>query len=61
VLLAAYEYSQTDRHGSCGFVVVLWLLVLTADAQEKQEKKDFSYTVGPAAVVSITNNYGPSR
>jgi len=42
-----------------GFVVVLWLLALTAAAQEKQEKKDFSYTVGPAAVVSITNNYGP--
>src|SRR6202158_4502176 len=37
-------------------VVVISLLALTAAAQEK---KEFTYTVGPRAVVSITNNYGP--
>jgi DUF4097 and DUF4098 domain-containing protein YvlB len=38
--------------------VVISLLTLTVVAQEK-EKKEFRYTVGPGAVVSITNNYGP--
>ncbi len=38
--------------------VVISLLALTAAAQEK-EKKEFTYNVGPRAVVSITNNYGP--
>ena len=37
-------------------VIVIWLLALTAAAQEKRE---FTYNVGPRAVVSITNNYGP--
>jgi len=37
-------------------VIVIWLLALTAAAQEK---KEFTYNVGPRAVVSITNNYGP--
>ena len=37
-------------------MVVISLLALTAAAQEK---KEFTYTVGPRAVVSITNNYGP--
>jgi DUF4097 and DUF4098 domain-containing protein YvlB len=37
-------------------VVAISLLALTAVAQEK---KEFTYTVGPRAVVSITNNYGP--
>jgi DUF4097 and DUF4098 domain-containing protein YvlB len=37
-------------------VVVITLLALTAAAQEK---KEITYTVGPKAVVSITNNYGP--
>jgi hypothetical protein len=37
-------------------VIVISLLALTAAAQEK---KEFSYNVGPRAVVSITNNYGP--
>ena len=37
-------------------VVVISLLALTAAAQEK---KEFTYNVGPRAVVSITNNYGP--
>ena len=36
--------------------VAMCLLGLTAAAQEKQ---DVSYTVGPGAVISITNNYGP--
>ena len=39
-----------------GLAVAISLLALTASAQEK---KDFTYTVGAAAVVSITNNYGP--
>ena len=44
-----------------GLVVAIALLALPAAAQdkEKQEKKDFSYAVGPGAVISITNNYGP--
>jgi hypothetical protein len=37
-------------------VIVIWLLALSAAAQEKRE---FTYNVGPRAVVSITNNYGP--
>jgi Putative adhesin len=37
-------------------LVVLSLLSLLAAAQEK---KEFSCTVGPGAVISITNNYGP--
>ena len=37
-------------------VIVISLLALTAAAQEK---KEFTYNVGPRAVVSITNNYGP--
>ncbi|MGH9546442.1 MAG: DUF4097 family beta strand repeat-containing protein [Terriglobales bacterium] len=40
--------------------IVISLLTLTVVAQERnQEKKEISYTVGPGAVVSITNNYGP--
>jgi len=37
-------------------VIVISLLALSAEAQDK---KEFTYTVGPKAVVSITNNYGP--
>jgi DUF4097 and DUF4098 domain-containing protein YvlB len=37
-------------------VIVISLLALSAAAQDK---KEFTYTVGPKAVVSITNNYGP--
>ena len=37
-------------------MVVISLLALTAAAQDK---KEFTYNVGPRAVVSITNNYGP--
>lgn len=36
--------------------VIICLLALSAAAQEK---KEFTYNVGPRAVVSITNNYGP--
>ena len=40
--------------------IVLSLLTLAVVAQESnQEKKEITYTVGPGAVVSITNNYGP--
>jgi DUF4097 and DUF4098 domain-containing protein YvlB len=45
------------RAGVLLFAVAL--LALSAAAQEKQEKKDVSYTVGPGAVICITNNYGP--
>src|ERR1700675_3263975 len=37
-------------------LAVLSLLSLLAAAQEQNE---FSCTVGPGAVISITNNYGP--
>src|SRR5450432_1464327 len=39
-----------------GVVIAISLLALTAAAQEK---KEYTYNVGPRAVVSITNNYGP--
>ena len=39
-----------------GLLVAISLLPVMAKAQEKQ---DLSYTVGPGAVISITNNYGP--
>ena len=39
-----------------GLTMAIGLLTATANAQEK---KEFSYTVGPGAVISITNNYGP--
>src|SRR5882724_3368185 len=46
-----------------GVVIVVSLLALTAAAQnaasQSKDKKEFTYSVGPRAVVSITNNYGP--
>jgi hypothetical protein len=39
--------------------ITVSLLALAGAAQETPEKKDFSYAVGPGAVISITNNYGP--
>jgi len=42
-----------------GIVVAISLFALGAAAQEKQEKKELTYPVGPGAVISITNNYGP--
>jgi Toastrack DUF4097 len=41
-----------------GVVIAISLLALSAAAQDN-DKKEFTYTVGPRAVVSITNNYGP--
>jgi hypothetical protein len=38
-------------------VVMFPILSLLASAQDK---KEFSYTVGPRAVISITNHYGPT-
>jgi len=40
-------------------ILLFALFALAAAAQEKQEKKEVSYAVGPGAVISITNNYGP--
>ena len=42
-----------------GIALAISLLALTSSAQENQENKEFSYAVGPGAVISITNNYGP--
>src|SRR5437660_1637351 len=42
-----------------GIVFTISLLALTAVSQERQASKSSSYAVGPGAVVSITNNYGP--
>jgi DUF4097 and DUF4098 domain-containing protein YvlB len=39
-----------------GVVIVISLMALSAAAQDK---KEFTFNVGPKAVVSITNNYGP--
>src|SRR5438105_7908618 len=36
--------------------VLILVITLSVTAQEN---KEFRYTVGPRAVVSITNNYGP--
>jgi putative adhesin len=41
-----------------GIVIVIAFLALSAAAQDN-DKKELTYTVGPRAVVSITNNYGP--
>jgi len=45
-----------NREVPTAVVVAVFLLSLSANAQEK---KGFSYAVGPGAVISITNNYGP--
>jgi DUF4097 and DUF4098 domain-containing protein YvlB len=42
-----------------GIVFTISLLALIAASQERQASKSSSYAVGPGAVVSITNNYGP--
>src|SRR6478672_12633926 len=39
-----------------GVMIAIALLAMSAAAQDK---KEFTYNVGPRAVVSITNNYGP--
>jgi DUF4097 and DUF4098 domain-containing protein YvlB len=48
----AWKHSRISTE----LLVVFSLLSLLAAAQEK---KEFSCTVGPLAVISITNNYGP--
>jgi DUF4097 and DUF4098 domain-containing protein YvlB len=48
--------ARTHSRISTVLLVVFSLLSLLAAAQEK---KEFSCTVGPLAVISITNNYGP--
>ena len=48
----ARKYSRI----STVLLAVFSLLSLLAVAQEK---KEFSCTVGPGAVISVTNNYGP--
>jgi hypothetical protein len=49
--------TNARRHSRISTVLLaVSLLSLLAAAQEK---KEFSYTVGPGAVISITNNYGP--
>jgi Putative adhesin len=50
--------TNAQKHSRISMVllVVFSLLSLLAAAQEK---KEFSCTVGPLAVISITNNYGP--
>src|ERR1017187_5385386 len=47
--------ARSHSRVSAVLVVVLPILSLLAAAQEK---KEFRYTVGPKAIVSITNNYG---
>lgn len=39
-----------------GLVITIALLAMSVTAQDK---KEFTYNVGPRAVVAITNNYGP--
>ena len=50
--------TNVPKHSRVSTVVlaVFSLLSLVAAAQEK---KEFRYTVGPKAVISITNDYGP--
>src|SRR5258708_29171568 len=48
--------ARKHSRSSTVLLAVFSLLSLLAAAQEK---KEFSYAVGPGAVISITNNYGP--
>src|SRR6202163_683385 len=48
--------ARKDSRLSTVLMAVFSLLSLLAAAQEK---KEFTCTVGPGAVISITNNYGP--
>jgi hypothetical protein len=49
----------TARKHSTISAVLLALFSLLSLLAAAQEKKEFSCTVGPGAVISITNNYGP--
>src|SRR5258708_11494850 len=48
--------ARKHSRSSTVLLAVFSLLSLLAAAQEK---KEFSCTVGPGAVISVTNNYGP--
>lgn len=41
------------------YAVLLAALPLLSLQTSAQDRKEFSYTVGPKAVISVTNNYGP--
>lgn len=41
------------------WTVLVAVFLLPSVMAFAQQKKEFSYTVGPQAVISITNNYGP--
>ena len=47
------------RRHSRNSTVLLAVFPLLSWLAAAQEKKEFSCTVGPGAVISITNNYGP--
>jgi hypothetical protein len=47
------------KHSSISIVLVAVFFTLLSFLAAAQERKEFSYTVGPGAVISLTNNYGP--
>jgi hypothetical protein len=47
------------KHSRIPTVLLAVFFLLSLLAAAAQEKKEFSCTVGPGALISITNNYGP--
>jgi len=50
--------TNARKHSRISTVLLAVFSVLSSLAAA-QEKKEFNYTVGPGAVISVTNNYGP--
>ena len=51
--------SNADQHSRISTVLLLVVFSLISLLAAAQEKREISCTVGPGAVISITNNYGP--
>jgi len=51
--------SDARKHSRISIVLLAVFLSLLSFLAAAQEKKEFSYTVGPGAVIFLTNNYGP--
>ena len=49
---------QERKHPGISIVLMALFLLLLLSGAWAQERKAFTYTVGPQAIVSITNNYG---
>jgi hypothetical protein len=51
--------TDARKHSRVSIVLLAVFLSLLSFLAAAQEKKEFSYTVGPGAVIFLTNNYGP--